>query len=119
MLGYVTVIFCCQLAGELVVAAVGLPFPGPVAGMLLLLGGLIVRGAIPAELDAAGTFLLNNLSLLFVPAGVGVMLHARLLARDWLPLTVALVVSTGLTIVVTALVMRRLSRPAVEGEVRP
>ena len=40
-----------------------------------------------------------------MPAGVGVMLHAKLMAQDWLPITVALVLSTVATIVVTALMM--------------
>ena len=54
--------------------------------------------------------LLNNLSLLFVPAGVGVMVHFELLGDDAWPLSVALVVSTVLTIVITALVMLLLNR---------
>jgi putative effector of murein hydrolase LrgA (UPF0299 family) len=55
--------------------------------------------------------LLENLSLLFIPAGVGVMLHAPLLGRDGVSIALALVVSTVLTIAVTALVMARLTRP--------
>lgn len=110
MLGYVTLIFACQLVGELAVAALGLPVPGPVAGMVILLVGLLVKGSIPEGLGQVGDFLLGNLSLLFVPAGVGVMLHAGLLGREWLPIMAALVVSTAATIAVTALVMRRLSR---------
>jgi holin-like protein len=54
--------------------------------------------------------LLSNLSLLFVPAGVGVMTHAKLLGRELVPITVSLVVSTLLTIAVTALVMKWLAR---------
>lgn len=109
MIGYITLIFACQLVGELLVATLGLPVPGPVLGMLVLLAGLIVHGAIPRELGMVGDFLLGNFSLLFVPAGVGVMLHAGLLRGEWLPLSVALVVSTLVTIAVTALVMRSLS----------
>ena len=115
MLGYITLIFSCQLAGELLVAALSLPLPGPVAGMLILLGGLIVHGTIAEQLGAVGEALLGNLALLFVPAGVGVMLHAGLLGRDWVAVASALVLSTLLTIVVTALVMRRLSRGAAGG----
>lgn len=110
MLGAITLIFACQLAGELLVAALGLPVPGPVAGMVILLAGLMIRGSIPADHGAAGDALLVNFSLLFVPAGVGVMLHAGLLGREWLPIGIALVASTLLTVAVTALVMRRLSR---------
>lgn len=109
MLGYVTLIFACQLAGELTVVAIGLPLPGPVVGMALLFLGLSVKGSVPEDLGKVGDTLLNHLSLLFVPAGVGVMAHGALLGRDWLSLSVALVVSTVLTIAVTGLLMARLS----------
>lgn len=105
MLGYLTVIFSCQLVGELIATALALPVPGPVCGMAILFLGLVVRGEIPKDLADVGGALLGNLSLLFIPAGVGVMLHAALLGRDWLPISFALVASTLLTIAVTALMM--------------
>jgi holin-like protein len=111
MLAYLTLIFCCQLLGELLTASLGLPIPGPVCGMAILFGGLLIYGAIPDELAAVSSALLDNLSLLFIPAGVGVMLHAPLIGRDWLPISVALLLSTALTIAVTALVMSKLARP--------
>jgi holin-like protein len=104
MLGYLTLLLSCQLTGELLVAATGLPVPGPVCGMVLLFAGLLIFG-LPDDLAALGETLLSNLSLLFVPAGVGIMLHAQLLAREWLPIGVALVVSTLATVVVTGLLM--------------
>ena len=116
MLAYLTLIFGCQVLGELLTTAAGLPVPGPVCGMALLFAGLLVRGSIPSELAATGSALLDNLSLLFIPAGVGVMLHAQLLARDWLPISAALVVSTGLTIAATALVMSWLTPPPIESD---
>ena len=119
MLEYLTLIFGCQLAGELIVAATGLPVPGPVCGMALLFAGLVIKGGLPADLARVGDALLGNLSLLFVPAGVGVMLHARLMARDWLPIAAALLLSTGLTIAVTAWLMLRLSRRAVAAPTGP
>ena len=110
MLSWLTAILACQLAGELAVTAIGLPVPGPVCGMMLLFCGLLFKGGIPDGLAKVGDALLANLSLLFVPAGVGIMLHARLLGDDWLPITVALIVSTAATIAVTALVMMWLNR---------
>lgn len=110
MVDAITLIFCCQLLGELLVKALALPVPGPVAGMLILFGGLMVRGSIPAAVDSVADGLLSHLSLLFVPAGVGVMLHAGLLGREWLAISVALVASTLASIAVTGLVMRRLAR---------
>jgi holin-like protein len=111
MLAHLTVIFGCQLLGELLMSATGLPIPGPVCGMAILFAGLLVRGSIPPDLSLVGSALLDNLTLLFIPAGVGVMLHAPLIGRDWLAISVSLVVSTALTIAVTALVMTWLTRP--------
>ena len=108
MLAYLTVIFSCQLLGELLSNAAGLPVPGPVCGMAILFCGLVVRGSIPPELANVGGALLDNLSLLFIPAGVGVMVHAGLLRRDWVAISASLVISTILTIAVTALTMRLL-----------
>ncbi|MEM1346711.1 MAG: CidA/LrgA family protein [Pseudomonadota bacterium] len=105
MLFYLTLILGCQLAGEALVVALGLPLPGPVAGMALLFTGLVLRGLPKALAETADT-LLAHLALLFVPAGVGVMLHFDLLAADWPAIAVALVVSTAATVVVTGLIMR-------------
>ncbi len=116
MLFYLTLIFCCQLIGELFIAASGLPVPGPVVGMALLFIGLMVRGSIPEHLGALADTLLAHLSLLFVPAGVGVMLHARLIGSELVPISVALVVSTILTVAVTGLTMAWLGPHRVRGD---
>ena len=114
MLRHLTLIFCCQLAGEAAVAALGLPVPGPVAGMALLLAGVLVFG-LPEGLGRLADGLLGNLQLLFVPAGVGVMLHAPRLAEEAGAIAAALVVSTLATIALTALVMRWLGPRAGDG----
>ncbi len=119
MVEYFTLILCCQLIGELLVTVLNLPLPGPVAGMILLFGFLLVKGEIPEPLAHLSDTLLNNLSLLFVPAGVGVMLHFELLGTELIPLSVALVVSTLLTIAVSALLMvwfTRLSQKNIEND---
>ncbi len=110
MVEWITVLIVCQLAGEVLAALTHLPIPGPVCGMALLFAALVWNGRVPDDLGKTADGLLSNLSLLFVPAGTGVMLHFKLLAGDWLPLGVALIVSTLLTIAVTALLMARLSR---------
>ncbi|MEO1276576.1 MAG: CidA/LrgA family protein [Pseudomonadota bacterium] len=111
MVFFLTLILVCQLAGESLVAATGLPLPGPVVGMAILFAGLCLRG-LPADLGRVADGLLGNLSLLFVPAGVGVMVHAGLLGREWLPLLAALVVSTIATVAVTGVLMARLGERA-------
>lgn len=96
-----------QSLGEALARGLRLPLPGPVIGMVLLLlalGWAPVRDSVAAVAD----FLLGHLSLLFVPVGVGVMVHLDLLGRYGLRLAVVIVVSTGVGLAVTALVLRAL-----------
>ena len=110
MLESLAVLLLCQLAGEFIVLWLDWPVPGPVIGMALLFSALVIKGGVPAPLADTANGLLAHLSLLFVPAGVGVMTHLTLLGNQWLPLTASLLVSTLLTIAVTGWLMQRLSR---------
>lgn len=97
----------CQSAGELLARGAGLGLPGPVIGMMLLLGALnfeFVRKPVAAAAEA----LLAHLSLLFVPVGVGVIAHLGLISQFGLRLLLVLVLSTLLGLATTALVLRRL-----------
>jgi holin-like protein len=116
VLNWFTLILACQLAGETAVAALGAPLPGPVVGMALLFVFLLLRKGIPDGLARTGDLLLSNLSLLFVPAGVGVMAHGALIARDWPALSVSLIGSTLIAIAVTALAMVWLKRLSGKGD---
>lgn len=111
MLTAFTALLACQLAGEVAARALALPVPGPVLGMVLLFVGLVAHGRVPTALDAVSGTLLRHLSLLFVPAGVGVITHlGRVQAEPW-ALLVALVPGTLVTIVVTGWAMSRLVTP--------
>jgi holin-like protein len=113
MLTGLTTLLLFQCAGEVLVRALKLPFPGPVLGMLLLLVALLARGrSLPAGLHDAGHGILRHLSLLFVPAGVGVMLYYRSLTASPVFMLVVLVVSTVATIAATALTIQWLSHRA-------
>ena len=97
----------CQLAGELVARATGLPWPGPVLGLLLLVG-LLAAGLWQAPIGAACEVLLAHLSLLFVPVGVGVITHLDAVARHGLALAAVLLLSTWIGLAVTALLLKAL-----------
>jgi holin-like protein len=112
MIGAITLLLVFQLLGEVLSRALALPIPGPVIGMALLFAALAWRGGPPPELRTTAQGLLQHLSLLFVPAGTGVMLHFQRLSDEWLPLVVSLLLSTALTIGISALVLRLLLRAA-------
>jgi putative effector of murein hydrolase LrgA (UPF0299 family) len=115
-------IFGCQLLGEFIVRAFALPLPGPVLGMFLLFVALVLRGgtggkgaggkdagAVPKQIGAAADGLLGHLSLLFVPASVGLMRYFDLLAANALTLILALSISTVLAMAATAFTFRLLA----------
>jgi holin-like protein len=102
MLRALTILLLFQLAGEVITRALELPIPGPVIGMLLLFVTLVIRGSAPDTLRETAQGLLSYLPLLFVPAGVGVMVHAALLKSEWLAILITLLGSTLIALVVTA-----------------
>jgi holin-like protein len=106
-----------QSAGELLARGLGLPLPGPVVGMMLLLGALSFR-VVREPVGACADYLLSHLSLLFVPAGVGVMTHLSLLGEFGGRMLVVVVLSTWIGLAVTALVLRALSRKGDHAQVR-
>jgi putative effector of murein hydrolase LrgA (UPF0299 family) len=118
MLGAWVLLLGCQLAGEAVARLIALPVPGPVLGMALLFGLLALRGAMTltaptVEHTALGKLavgLLANLSLLFVPAGTGVIQQGPVLLHNGIGLLVALVISTALALAVTGGVFSLVAR---------
>jgi holin-like protein len=110
MIASLSLILLCQLTGEVIVRGLGLPMPGPVIGLMLLLllllardrFALLRRGPLQGEgVESASRGLLANLSLLFVPAGVGVVQKLDLLAEHGVAIILVLAVSVVVTLLVT------------------
>ncbi len=99
-----------QTIGEAIAHGFSLPIPGPVIGMLLLFCYLVIKRDALEKMLPTVQGLLKHLSILFVPAGVGVMVHGQRIAAEWLPIGAALIVSTIAAIAVTALVISRLQK---------
>jgi holin-like protein len=110
MLNTLLVLLVFQTLGEGLVYALALPVPGPVIGMLLLLCYLIWKKDTAAKLAPTSSLLLSHMSLLFVPASVGIIAQSHRIADEWIPISIALIVSTSLSIVVTALVVHKLKK---------
>ncbi|MCZ8043816.1 MAG: CidA/LrgA family protein [Beijerinckiaceae bacterium] len=107
MIPALTLLLACQLVGEALARLFAVPVPGPVIGMALLFLGLRLRPAAALDgtpLATVAGVLLAHLSLLFVPAGTGIVRHAASLAAHGPGLIVALTLSTALTLAVTAFV---------------
>lgn len=106
MLGAIALLLICQMAGEAVHRFAGVPVPGSVIGMALLLVWLaLVRRERPS-LDVVTGWLTAHLAIMFVPAAVGLMNEGPVLARHGVAIIVATVISTLLTLMVTAMVFQ-------------
>ena len=109
----ITALLACQLIGEVVVRALGLPLPGPVAGMGLMFAYLVIHGRglpeaerVPKKIGLVADALLRNLSLLFIPAAVGIVQYFGLLARYGWTIAISIIVSTTAALLVTVLIFR-------------
>jgi putative effector of murein hydrolase LrgA (UPF0299 family) len=110
LINAITLLLIYQLAGEVSVRLLGLPVPGPVVGMVMLFITLMMRSQVAKAVEPASNALLGHLSLLFVPAGVGLIVHFNRLGNEWLSISVTLLLSTIITMAVTALVMQWVTR---------
>lgn len=122
MIPAIALLLICQLSGEALVRLLEISLPGPVVGLVLLAFGLVIWRKLPLQGSRTGSRhvpkpvhdaahgILRNLSLLFVPAAVGIVQQADVLAAYGVALLVALIVSTVAAMVVAALTFKFVSR---------
>lgn len=110
MVRAMAILLSCQLAGTVIQQAAGLPVPGPVIGLVLLLALLVWRGGPSESLAGTAQGILKYLGLLFVPAGVGFITELHELRANALAIAVGIAVSTILGMAVTGLLMQWLLR---------
>jgi holin-like protein len=124
MIASLSLILLCQLAGEVIVRGLGLPVPGPVLGLVFLLLLLLARDRFAAlargplqqdGVENASRGLLAHLSLMFVPAGVGVVQKLDLVAEHGIAIAVVLATSVVVTLLVTVATFLVVSRLMVRG----
>lgn len=117
MLKSIFIIFFFQLIGEFLQKLFTLTLPGPVIGMLLLLASMLLlkrkkifKSKIERPLVQLSEVLTSYLPLLFVPVGVGVVMHLSYLKNSYLEILLIIFISTLLTIGFTAFIMNKFSK---------
>ena len=116
MLQSIFAIFLFQLVGEMVQKYFALTVPGPVIGLLLLLLALLASDRLgnatvakyKQNLTATAETLLAHLPLLFVPIGVGVVMHISALESQLLAVLAVIFIGTMLTVGFSAVLMEKL-----------
>jgi len=95
------VLLSCLALGHLVVWAVGVNFPGSIVGMLLMAAGLQMGVIKLDSVKGISDVLISNMSLFFVPNGVGLMLYFDIIKAEFWPIVITTVVSTIVVFVST------------------
>jgi holin-like protein len=128
MIASLSLVLLCQLAGEALVRGIGAPMPGPVIGLMFLLVLLLLRdrfavlargpllGGEADGVESTSRGLLTNLSLLFVPAGVGVVQKLDLIVNHGIAFLGVLAISVLITLLVTVGTFIVASRLMTRGE---
>lgn len=125
MIASLSLILLCQLIGEVIVRGLNWPMPGPVLGLMFLLLLLLARDRFTllasgplrdGGVENASRVLLANLSLMFVPAGVGVVQKLDLLAEHGIAIIVILALSVVITLLATVATFLLVSRFMSGGE---
>ncbi len=112
MLKGVIILLAFQLCGEALVALTGTPVPGPVIGMLLLWLALGLKGGPTPELSNTSQALIQNLSLFFLPAGVGLFFLPSHIQHYWPAVAAAMIGGTFLAMLFSGWMVKRLAGKA-------
>ena len=112
------IILLFQLVGEVLQKFFNLVIPGPVIGLILLLFSLIYLKKIKSkkilnvkkDVMSTGNAITSYLSLLFVPIGVGVVMHISYLEQNLYQVLGVIGLGTVLTVGLTAKLMEVLNQ---------
>ncbi|XVJ68467.1 MAG: CidA/LrgA family protein [Rhizobacter sp.] len=110
MLKGLSVIILLQLFGELIVSELNLPIPGAILGLIFFLIALFALGRVPKDCESTSDALLGNLSILFIPAGVGIMAIWSDFSSGGIAIIFVIIISNFFAIGATAITMDYMSR---------
>ena len=95
------IIFIFLGLGEFIVWITGISVPSSIIGMLLLFLSLCSKVVKLSQIEKAADLMVNNLGFFFIPAGIGVMKYFNLISTQWIPIVMAIVISSFLIILST------------------
>lgn len=97
--GYLTI-------GEIVARSSGIPLPGPMIGLGLMLIDFVMSGKLDADVESIFDSISKHFTVLFVSAGAGVLAHGALIGEGILAIAIAVLAGTLATASVTAALFR-------------
>lgn len=110
MLKSLCYIFLFLILGEFVKYIFNIPIAGNVIGMVMIFWALKIKLIKLSDVKQASDKLLQYMVLFFVPYGVGLMVHFDVIKEHWLSIALVVVISTLITLYVTAFVLQKLEK---------
>ncbi|MBQ3112992.1 MAG: CidA/LrgA family protein [Phascolarctobacterium sp.] len=112
--GFALLLFLQWISTE-IIAFLGIPFPPPLLGMLILTA-LLCTGVIKENyIEDICTALIDKMALLFLPAGVSMILYLDVIKAELLPISLTVILSSVIILCSTALVLEILLRKKEKG----
>ena len=109
------ILLALQWLSTEVIAFLGIPFPSPLLGMLILTA-LLCTGVIKENyIEDICTALIDKMALLFLPAGVSMILYLDVIKAELLPISLTVILSSIIILCSTALVLEMLLRKKEKG----
>lgn len=109
ILGF-SILFFFIFIGEIIANFFKIPIPGSVIGMILLTLGLYGKIIKDEWIRPAAKLLIENMALLFIPAGIGLMIHFKLISENLLPITSIIIFCTIFTLIITGFIQQKLEK---------
>ena len=103
LIAQMAALICIWIAGEIISRGLGLPIPGSVVGMTLLLTALITGAVQPASIRRGARWFIAELLLFFVPAVLAVLDHPEFLGIEGLKIMVVILTGVFCVMITTAL----------------
>lgn len=92
--------------------------PGSVIGMVLLFLALHFKWINMEQVDEVGTWLTDNMAILFIPPGVGLMTNFDILGGVWWQLLIIVFVSTAAMLWFVGMVVQLMKKRAEEKQTK-
>lgn len=109
------IILFLQWLSTAIISFLGIPFPPPLLGMLILTA-LLCTGVIKENyIEDICTTLIDKMALLFLPAGVSMILYLDVIKAELLPISLTVILSSVIILCSTALVLEMLLRKKEKG----
>ena len=101
------IILAVTFVGEVLKYYIPLPIPASIYGLVIMLGLLMTKIVPVKSVKDAGSFLIEIMSLMFIPAGVGLMISWNEISDIWLPLVLIIIITTVVVMVVTGRITQK------------